>query len=309
MHPNSRPSSRPVETHSAARRSASRPFVAEDGQVVHLRSAAQGEWCWQSKRARRLIRRSFDATHNVQSALAVYDALCEIASDAASESFVTTHLWIQQLSDVSVSTIKKHLDGFVALGLLHISRAKFRTPSTYLLLEVEDESGLPAPTGCTVANEPLTSGPAASEERLKNLEDQSPAPAVAGESALKLKTTEPKPEPDQHDHLLAALAALDGSEPGQTTVSAWNAASKALREIRAVCPGLTVTEIQRRATHYRAHLPCAALSALSLTKHWGRCNHPPAPRPQPQSSARIEAPVRRLNLSSPPGGQLGDRSR
>ena len=67
------------------------------GDPLRLRSIKGVPFCWQSKAVRRAIREAFDATHNVASALAVYDALTEIASDEESETFATTHAWIQRM--------------------------------------------------------------------------------------------------------------------------------------------------------------------------------------------------------------------
>lgn len=104
-----------------------------------LRATTDGPFCWQNKSARRRIREAFDATNNVASALAVYDALCEIASDASDkgrevQTFTTTHAWIQRMSGVSVSTIKKHLAVLSETGLVHVSTPGLRAPSIYTLL-------------------------------------------------------------------------------------------------------------------------------------------------------------------------------
>jgi hypothetical protein len=93
-----------------------------------------GPWCWQSKVARRKIREAFDSTHNVATALSVYDALTEIASDETSDTFKTTHAWIQRISGASVRTIQNHLKVFAELGLVRVETAKLRAPSTYTLL-------------------------------------------------------------------------------------------------------------------------------------------------------------------------------
>ncbi len=98
------------------------------------RSVKDGPYCWQSKSVRRRIREAFDATNNVASALGVYDALTEIASDAQAEIFTTTHAWIQNKSGVSVSTIKKHLVEFAKLGLLVVTAGRLRAPASYTLL-------------------------------------------------------------------------------------------------------------------------------------------------------------------------------
>lgn len=123
------------------------------------RTTKDGPWCWQSKDARCVIRVAFDASNNVASALGVYDALTEIASDEQAETFETTHAWVQGKSGVSVSTIKKHLSRFAELGLLSIT-PRHNAASIYSLLPVGN--GWLANGG--------QSGPlATSEESKKNL--------------------------------------------------------------------------------------------------------------------------------------------
>ncbi len=98
------------------------------------RTPQDGPWSWQSKAALRRIREAFDETNNVATAIAVYAGLCEIASDAGAEEFTTTHSWIRQISGVSVRTIQGHLKVFADLGLIAVSTARLRAPSTYRLL-------------------------------------------------------------------------------------------------------------------------------------------------------------------------------
>lgn len=140
------------------------------------RATRNGPFCWQSKSARRAIRAAFDATNNVATALAVYDAITEIASDAQSETFTTTHAWIQQLSGVGISTIKKHLGILSELGLVSITTPSVRAPSTYTLLSIANDCPTLANHCPSIANEQLTlanapqSAPlATSEESQKNL--------------------------------------------------------------------------------------------------------------------------------------------
>jgi hypothetical protein len=102
-------------------------------------------FCWQDKAALRRIREAFDHEHSVCTALAVYLALSEIASDAGSEEFKTTHAWIQRFSGVSVSTIKKRLSALAEIGLIEVRTPELRAASTYRLL--------PFGNGCpTLAN-------------------------------------------------------------------------------------------------------------------------------------------------------------
>lgn len=129
---------------------------------ARIRTIRDVPFCWQAKASRRLIREAFDATNNVATALAVYDALTEIASDEMFDTFKTTHAWIQRLSGVGVSTIKKHLSVFVELGLLTVSTPTMRAPSTYTLLNVPLANGWR-----TLANGTKSAALATSEESKK----------------------------------------------------------------------------------------------------------------------------------------------
>ncbi|PTX96567.1 hypothetical protein [Opitutus sp. ER46] len=135
---------------------------------MNARDIHDGPWCWQSKGARRIIRDAFDATNNVATALAVYDALTEIASDKQAESFETTHAWIQRLSGVGVSTIKRHLRVMADLGLVEINTPALRAPSTYRLLSIANHGPTIASSGLALANGTQIAPLATSEESEKN---------------------------------------------------------------------------------------------------------------------------------------------
>ncbi len=97
----------------------------------------EGSWCWQSKEARRQIRKRLDGTEEICSALSTYDALCEIASDEASPTFETTHAWIGVLSGLSPATVKRRLPCLVEFGLLSVKeQPAMRGPCTYTLLSI-----------------------------------------------------------------------------------------------------------------------------------------------------------------------------
>ena len=94
---------------------------------------------WYEKAARRLIREMFDATNNVATALEVYTALTEIASDKQSSTFTATHDYIGAKSGVNARTIRRILPTFAKLGL--VARRQnykngIRGPITYTLLKV-----------------------------------------------------------------------------------------------------------------------------------------------------------------------------
>src|SRR6266567_5622306 len=101
-------------------------------------------WLWIEKAGRRMIRgirQRFDSTLSVPSALLVYDALCEIASDEASCTFESSLEHIADVADVSRSTVKRLLPLLEQLRLIGIERSYqpntyLRAPSRYTLLAI-----------------------------------------------------------------------------------------------------------------------------------------------------------------------------
>lgn len=82
-------------------------------------------------------------------------------------------------------------------------------------------------------------------------------------------------KPRARNELLDALATVGGGSPGEIPPSRWSAVQRCLREIKAVCPDLTVAEIQRRAHNYRNHFHGATISPEALMKHWAACDCAP----------------------------------
>lgn len=80
-----------------------------------------------------------------------------------------------------------------------------------------------------------------------------------------------KKKPVQRNELLDALATVGGGKAEEVIASKWSGIAKALSEIKAVCPDLTVEEIQRRARNYRTHFTDAILTPFALASHWERC--------------------------------------
>jgi hypothetical protein len=74
------------------------------------------------------------------------------------------------------------------------------------------------------------------------------------------------------NELLDALATVGGGKADQIVPSKWSGIGKALADIKAVCPSLTVEEIQRRASNYRTHFVDAALTPFALASHWAICD-------------------------------------
>jgi len=94
-------------------------------------------FCWQKKKALRLIRKSFEG--DTTSALAVYVALTEIASDAKAETFPASAGYIANKAGVSRRTAIRFIKPFEHCGLIAVTRATQGTshlPNTYTLLRV-----------------------------------------------------------------------------------------------------------------------------------------------------------------------------
>jgi DNA-binding Lrp family transcriptional regulator len=102
----------------------------------NLRVCGEAPFCWQHKPALRKIREAFDAEKTVTTALAVYLALTEIASDEESEKFQTTHSWISQKSGVSPRTVQTRLNQLKEIRVIDIFTPALKSPSIYRLIAV-----------------------------------------------------------------------------------------------------------------------------------------------------------------------------
>lgn len=152
--------------------------LADPGQdEPRLRKTGDGPWCWLSKVALDRIRDRFDSANVVTTAIAVYLALAEIASDAGNGTFETRHAWISQKCGVSVSTIKSRLEDLVEIGLVKFSTPALKAPSTYELLATTDSQPL--------ANDSQTTQKSSEPPHLATLEEK--------------KETKEKKEPDKKE--------------------------------------------------------------------------------------------------------------
>lgn len=104
--------------------------------VAELRVLRRCSWAWADKAALRRIREAFDASKNVASALGVYYALVEIASDKGTEQFNTTHAWLATISGFSPRTVQERVRELAEIGLIEVHTPSLRAPSTYRLLAV-----------------------------------------------------------------------------------------------------------------------------------------------------------------------------
>jgi hypothetical protein len=108
-----------------------------DEPKVRRRNGKKKPFCWQEKHVLRTIRDMFEATGNVGSALLVYYALTEIASDEQSDTFVTTCAYIGQRAGLSGRTVNRILPTLENLHIITIQRNKIcgvNAPSTYTII-------------------------------------------------------------------------------------------------------------------------------------------------------------------------------
>ncbi len=90
---------------------------------MEARSTKDGPFCWQSKEALRHIREVFDQSRDVSSALSVYLALSEVASNSAAAAFTTTQADLAQRAGLSVRKVADVLKKMAAVKLVSPSSA------------------------------------------------------------------------------------------------------------------------------------------------------------------------------------------
>jgi len=246
------------------------------------RSAKDGPFCWQSKAVRRQIRDAFDASNNVATALGVYDALTEIASDAQAETFTTAHAWIASKCGVSQRTVQRLLKEFAAIGIVAVETPALRAPSRFTLLPFGNRGVTQCNPGVALRHSSKqppcpTSEESDEESQKKDLNNLPPAKAsdVDGSNGHE---SEPSGSISQPRSLLFdALAADCGSNLAEMTDPAKKACGVALAAILKAMPDVTTDEIQRRATKYHKLYRDAAITPSALCKHWAECGDGPTP--------------------------------
>mgnify|MGYP007039168708 FL=1 len=85
--------------------------------------------------------------------------------------------------------------------------------------------------------------------------------------APKVETPPPK-APRQRNVLADALATLNGESLDEVTKDSWGCVMGALKDIKAVCPDVTVDEIKRRRCRYLQRHPGWELTPKALAKYW-----------------------------------------
>jgi hypothetical protein len=101
--------------------------------------------------------------------------------------------------------------------------------------------------------------------------ETSSLPAAPGAGDAESPVATPRPR----NVLLDALATVGGGDPTQVPAGRWSAVQRCLRDIKSVCPEVTVEEIARRCQNYRKHYSDAKITPEALAKHWALCDNPP----------------------------------
>ena len=111
---------------------------------VSVRTQRDGHWCWVSTHALQHIR---DHLQEAQSAILVYVALCELASEESKRmrrdipTILATHGSIgAKAGNMSRRTVIRRLAELKSIGLVSFDTPKFKTASTYTLLQCRPET-------------------------------------------------------------------------------------------------------------------------------------------------------------------------
>ncbi len=122
------------------------------------RTIRDGPFCWQGKEALRRIGEHFAESNKVASARSVYLALCELASNEASERFQAKVATVAKFAWVSPRTVHDVLPEMAFIKVVHIERrtipgSKMDAPSFYTLTHCNDCA--PVGNGCIpLCNQP-----------------------------------------------------------------------------------------------------------------------------------------------------------
>lgn len=157
------------------------------------------------------------------------------------------------------------------------------------------------------------------EECLSVASNVTPKPQRLRGSEAQINLADPAGPGRSRDVLFEALAIAEGSNPKQLTKDGARRVAVALAQIRAVCPELTISEVQRRARVYRSVMPGGTrLTANALAVNWAKCggDAPVQPSaelpPEPEGwREKLEAvyPGNQVNIDSKPWSAVPDNIR
>ena len=226
-------------------------------------------WLWADKVVLRRIR---DQVPDVSSALGVYFALCEVASDTESPSFEVTQEAIASKCGLGVRTVGARLHDLKSVGAIKMEVPPIRSKARFELLD-------PFGNGCRSIGSkcgsfgngsvrPLPISNSIEELRTKPLPEAGDGSGSKDQQEKRPTTAKP-PKPRERNLLLDALVEACHGNLLETTESAMQAAAVALADIRKASPALTAQEIHARAGAYHRKHPTWSLTPNALGKHWG----------------------------------------
>lgn len=164
-------------------------------------------WFAVPKAARDRIREKFDGQETCATALAVFDALCEIANDKGACEFVVDQPWLAGRSGCSLRTLRSRLHELRDYGVIAMIVPPLRGPATFRIIGIES---LP-PFGngsLTLGDNCRTFGKDACRASLPTTEED---PKNGHEQQLKLEATAVSPRakraaaPPPDDEWIASL--------------------------------------------------------------------------------------------------------
>ena len=101
-------------------------------------------FAWQDKRALRLIRERLE---DPATAIALYVAITEAVSDAASPTVTMSHARISTLSGVGARTVDRRIGELESIGLITITRPALKAPAVFALLPAAPDAPSDPKTG------------------------------------------------------------------------------------------------------------------------------------------------------------------
>ncbi len=129
-------------------------------------------WCDKA-----IMRRIRERLEDSASALGVYVALCEIASDEAKQEFTTTQAHIAAKAGLGVRTVGKRLQDLDGLGVIKMHTPELKVPSRFTLLSPSGNGCRTIGTECGAFRNRVRNQMQTVEER----EESAPAAAKAAQ--------------------------------------------------------------------------------------------------------------------------------
>lgn len=254
-------------------------------------------WLWADKA---IVRRIRERVPDIASALTVYFALCEIASDNQAEEFEATQQAIASKSGLSVRTVGHRLRELVSIGAIKMEVPQIRSAARIGLQNPIGNGCRSIRNGCGSfrSGEPIPLQIPIREESRIN-----PMPETGGGReffTLQPEPTKPTPKssktpkPRDRNPLFDALIEACGGNPRQMTKAEGKAAAVVLADILSSFPNVTAEEIRAKAENYRRRHRDWALTPRALCGHWSSLSGAVETRGDRSSLERERAQIAKL---------------